>query len=327
MRYASMKRTFYLPFILGILFLSLFSPVSFSKILEKIVMRINDDVITQHDLEIQENIIMQEVYRKYKGKDLDKAVRETKDKILENLIDETLLLQKAKELGYDAPDDRVREVIDAIKKSNGLETDRQLEQALAEEGMTLDLLRESARRRILLDAVKRSEIGARIVLSDKEVEEYYENHKEEYVEEEQIRLQEIVLTGEGRESGEVEKEANQLYQLILKGSKFPELAIFFSQAPTAEHGGDMGYLKLGDLSTEVRQVVASLKPGEVSKPIKMDYGYHILMLVDRKPKTYKPLDKVRDEITLTSKGDKFNDAYAKYIKELRANAFIEYMDK
>jgi peptidyl-prolyl cis-trans isomerase SurA len=291
-------------------------------VLEKVVCRINDDIITQHDLESQENLVVREIYRSYQGKDLDKAVRDAKAHVLENLIDETLLLQKGKELGYEASDARVNEVVEAIKKQNNIETEDQLQKALAEEGVTLESVKETTRRRIVIDAVKRSEIGGRIIVADKDVEDYYDKHKEDYKEEEQVRLQEIVLTGEGDSGGDVEKEANQLYQLIMKGTSFPELAIFFSQAPTAEHGGDMGFLKVSDLTPDIQGLLKTLKIGEVAKPLKTSYGLHIIKLLDRKEKTYKPMADVRDQIINRLKGEKFDDAYAKYLKELRGKSFV-----
>jgi peptidyl-prolyl cis-trans isomerase SurA len=322
-----MKNTHFVLPCLFILFLLFSSKPSAPTILEKVVCRVNDDVITLHDLESQENLVVREIYRSYKGKDLDKAVRDAKAQVLQTLIDETLLLQKGKDLGYEASDARVDDVIEAIKKQNKIETDEQFEQALAEEGVTLDTVRETTRKRIVIDAVKRSEIGGRIIVADRDVEEYYDKHKEDYMEDEQVRLQEIVLTGEGDAPGDVEKEANQLYQLIMKGTSFPELAIFFSQAPTAEHGGDMGFLKVSDLTPEIQELLKTLKVGEVAKPLKTAYGVHIIKLLDRKEKTYKPMADVRDQIIGRLKSEKFDGAYEKYMKELREKSFVDCVER
>lgn len=267
------------------------------RVVEEIVAKVNDSIITMSDLEAREREQdSYQLYRDYSGEELQEKLHDLRSSTIEELINEVLLLQRAKDLGVDM-DAFVRHYLEDVKKEQGVTTDAELEKLLQQEGLTLAEFKERIRRRRIPQRLIYEEVTSRIEVSDDDVRRYYEEHPEEFQASGGVELSEIVLLlDEGEDAGAARRAADEIYQRLLAGESFEDLARRVSETPSAENGGHLGLFRHGEMSPELEQVAFSLGEGEISQPILTSHGYHILKL-DRKVEPHvTPLAEVSDKI-------------------------------
>jgi len=148
-----------------------------------------------------------------------------------------------------------------------------------------------------------------ITITDEEVASYYEQNKNHFQNPESVRASHILVDEEDR--------ANKILDEINNGLAFEEAAKNNSKCPSNASGGDLGYFTRGKMIPEFEKVAFELKEGEVSKPVKTQFGYHIIKLVDRKEPSISPLEAVKEEIKKQMIGMKQNETYMKKIEELK----------
>ncbi len=233
--------------------------------------------------------------------------------LLANMIREELIRQGAAKYNIQVTDEDVAAEIDKLKAQFG--SDSGLEQALTQYGMTLDDLRSQIRTSLLLEAIATKDV----TVNDDELKKYYEEHKDEFKEPEQVRARHILVKDE-KTAGEIEKE-------LAGGADFAELAKAKSEDPgSKDKGGDLGYFGKGAMDPAFEKAAFSLKIGETSAPVKSSFGYHIIRVEDRKPERVPPFEDVRDEITRRIKREKAKPA-STVIAELKDASQIKINDK
>ncbi len=251
-----------------------------------------------------------------------------------NLIRRALLLQEAKREKIRVSDEELREKLKSFPAFqregrfdkevyfNVLEYLRITPKEL-EEGIRKDLAIVKLEKRILEEAkVSEEEIrneylkeneeieieyllvkpGREIKIEEEEkIEEYYQKHKEGYRIPEKIRVRHILIKGEREEASEKIKE---IKKRLKEGEDFEKLAKEFSQCPSKEKGGDLGFFKKGDMVPEFERAALRLKEGQISRPVRSRFGYHIIKLEERKESHIPPLEEVRERIKRTLKEER-----------------------
>lgn len=297
------------------------------QMLECVAAQVNDEILTRSDVVARKKAVLDDLHRlRLADDELKTQAKEAKERLIPGLIEEKLLLQKARDAGLEVGKDEMDRIVKSIMEQNQLSDEAALVRTLQAEGLTLAELRENIRRRSVIEKLKQYEIAAKVVVTAEEAERYYEAHRDEFKEPERVRLREIVLLTEGRTDDQVLKEIQELAKLIHNGSDFAELATLFSHAPTAEHGGDLGLRVEGELSAEIRDAAAKLAEGDVSAPIKTKFGYHIIKLVERKAVTFKSLENSREEITERIQQEQFDKKVQAYVAQLKERAYIKVND-
>ncbi|MDI6637384.1 MAG: peptidyl-prolyl cis-trans isomerase [Bacillota bacterium] len=233
--------------------------------------------------------------------------------LLAKMIREELIKQGAARYNIQVTDEDVAAEVDKLKAQFG--SDAGLEQALSQYGMTLDDLRDQIRTNLLLEAIASKDV----TVSDDEVKKYYEEHKDEFKEPEQVRARHILVKDE-KTAKEIEKE-------LAGGADFAELAKAKSEDPgSKDKGGDLGYFERGAMDPAFEKAAFALKIGETSGPVKSSFGYHIIRVEDRKPERIPPLEEVRNEVVKRLKREKAKPA-STVISELKDAAQIKINDK
>lgn len=207
-----------------------------------------------------------------------------KSMVLDQMISEKLLIQEAKNIGLEEDND----VLEQIKKI----TEQILVQVLIE--------------REILDKIK---------INDEEILEYYEQNKDSFTEKEQVYLYNIIL--------ETEEEAQDVLEQLKAGGDFIEIAKEKSTGPSAAQGGDLGYLAKGTIILEIEEVVFALELEELSEVIKTDFGFHILKITEKKPKSVTALEEAKEDIIDILLPDKQKVAFENLIDELKSKSEIE----
>src|SRR6476620_1186763 len=169
-----------------------------SEILEQVLVKVNGEIFTKSDLETRQ---VQEIRQRGKQIDLStpqgneelrKAIAEVTPGLLVSAVDEMLIVQRGKELGYKVSDEQYKQILDNLKTQNKIESDEQLVAALKQENMTLTDLRRNLERTVLAQRVQQAEVFGRVAVTDDEAHKYYDSHMTEFTTPSSIMLREIL---------------------------------------------------------------------------------------------------------------------------------------
>jgi peptidyl-prolyl cis-trans isomerase SurA len=231
-------------------------------VVEDVIVRVNDQIITRSDLDRSMQQLQEEIQRN-NVPPADAA--EEQRNLLRDMIDKQLLLSRAKELGLNADNEVVRQ-LDEIRKQNKLASMQELEKAARQQGVSFEDFKADIRDKILTQQVVREEVGRRLQISPASELAFYEKHKEEFSQPEQVRLSEILVptAADAKDDGiaQAQAKANDIAAKVKSGGKFDELAKQYSGGPTAADGGDLGFFKRGALAKVPGDQTFPLKAGE-----------------------------------------------------------------
>lgn len=290
------------------------------EIFEEIVAWVNGDIITSSDMEKEEQMMIAEAYRRYTGEELDRHVKMIRETLLIEMIDRKILLDRARAMFTDL--EAVKDSFyDGFKQSQDVTDDEEFARILEQEGMTVETFKERLLELYAPDEVLRLEVASRISISDKEIEDYYNDHLQEFTKEDQITVREIVLLADTDETKQARKaEAEAIVARVQAGEEFAELAKSTSDAGTKSEGGMLGALKRGELSEQLEIAAFELVEGEISAPIETPYGYHILMVEEKSVGERTSLEDIRDRLRLFLEDQKYREALQRFREKIRAEA-------
>ena len=311
-------------------------------IIEQVLVKVNGDIITKTELETRQIAALRQ---KMQGQQVDPAALkndETLKKMLAditpqlivNAVDEMLLLQRGRDLGFHLGDDQFKQIVGNIRKENKLEDDAKFQAALAQENMTLEDLRKSLEKQMLVDQVQRQEIGSKLNITEEEARQYYARHPEEFTEQGSITLREIFVEVPAAEGGvsvakdeEAQKKIGDARTRALKGEDFAKLAGELSDSPSKANGGLIGPFPRTDLSPQLQALVDKMKEGDITPGIRVPKGYQLFKLEAVTAAAVQPFDSVRDLITDKVAGSRTQTEMRKFLARLRAQAIIEWKNE
>jgi peptidyl-prolyl cis-trans isomerase SurA len=294
-----------------------------SKTVDRILAQVNDDIITLSDLNREMAEIRQELASKFAGEQLEQEIKKAQKDVLDELIRQKLLLQKANELGFNANADlQVSSAIERIRKANNIKDMQEFERQLALQGMNMAAFRERLRRQIITQSLVQEFVGSRITLLSQEIEKYYKDHAADYTTPEEVTLSEIIIPITGSES-EAEARAKDIFNRLKQGESFATLASQYSKGATASKGGGIGTYLPAKLNPDIAKAIAAVKEGDSTPPQKAKEGFIIYRVDARKPAALRPLEEVRDEIRNRLWEQKFNPEYDRFIAQLKEDAYIQ----
>jgi parvulin-like peptidyl-prolyl isomerase len=318
----------------AVVVVAVLSAVAGAEVLEQILVKVNGEILTKTDLEQRQISVLRQRNPQALQDDagLKRALQEITPQLLVDTIDEMLLVQRGRELGYRMTDEQFRGILDNIKKENKLESEEQFLAALKQEGMTLDELRRSIERRMLIDRVQQIEVMQKVGISDEEAKRYYAEHPDEFRTQAAVTLREILVAvpvGDGKSINVAQDEealakAEAVRARINAGEDFGKVAVDVSDAPSKANGGLVGPVNRGELAPALAKVLEGLKLGEVTTPIRTSRGYQIIKLESASDAEVQPFDQVRDLIADKVYNEKRRGELTKYLVRLRAQAIIEW---
>ena len=312
-----------------------------AEIIEQILVKVNGEIFTKSDLEQRQVAALRQ-----KGQAIDLksdlsnaqlrvALDEITPQIMVDAVDEMLVVQRGKELGYKLGDEQFKSVLDNIKKENKMESEEQIQAALKSENMTLTDLRRNLERQMIQQRVQQNEVLGKIGVTDDEARRYYEAHLNEFTTPPSVTLREILITVSTDAKGlnvATDEAANARAEEIRKrvtsgGESFEKLAAELSDSPSKANAGLIGPLSVNDISPELRKLIESMKPGDVSELVRTPRGYQILKLETITPTQTLPLDQAREQISERVFTDKRKAEFQKYLQKLRTQAIIEWKNE
>ena len=305
-------------------------------ILERIVVKVNGEILTQTDLENRQiSAIRVRGAQPGTNAELYQLLAEVTPEVIASAVDEMLMAQRGKELGFELQDAQFREFVDNLKTENNLETDDELAEILErQEGITLDDLRRIIERQMLVGQVQQVEVLNRVSITDIEAREYYEANIEQFTEPATATLRELLISVEDGASGvnlmadqQARARANAALARLRGGEDFSLVVAEVSDSGSNSNGGLIGPLQLSEISGSVREIIDVLEVGGVSEVVRNPQGYQILKLEARTDNVAQPFEDVRDNISNNVFNDRRLEEYDKYLIELRDTAIIEWKNE
>ena len=318
-----------LPWLLLICFAALPSFLPADTVVEEIIARVNNQIITRAEYLRSKDQLKQEAQQQDPA-NADKIVAEKDKDVLRDLIDQQLLLEKGKDLGITA-DTEVIKRLDEMRKEMKLESMEDLEKAAQAQGIGFEDFKQNLKNQIITQQVISKEVGSRMSISKEELQEFYDAHKSQMEQPEQVRLSELLIstekkdpaTAEAQQVAAAQAKADELLAQIRKGAAFDEAAKKNSDGPTAAQGGDLGYFKRGTLAKELEDKTFAMKPGEVSDVIRTKQGFVILKVTEHQQAGVPPLSQIEGRVQDAIYMQKLQPALRAYLQKLREEAYIK----
>jgi peptidyl-prolyl cis-trans isomerase SurA len=247
--------------------------------------------------------------------------------LLDAVITDKLVQKEVSDKGIVVRDEDVNRYIENIKERNKI-NDEQLQQALQQQGMTLESYRTQIRQDIQRQQLISHEIRGKVNVTPEEVQRYYEAHLSEYSTPERIEVAHIVFRlpadPPNDQVAAITAKAEEVYQRIKKGADFGEMAKQYSEDASAQNGGDLGWFKKGELLDSLEQAAARLRVGEVSEPVRSKVGIHLIKLEGREGAAHQNLDELADQIKEQLYNAALEERFQKWLTEdLRKRHHVE----
>lgn len=303
-------------------------------ILEQVLVKVNGEIITKSDLEGRQIAALRQKNPNLRPENdaaLQAALRDITPSVIVEAVDELLMVQKGKELGFSMTTERFNSIVENIKKENKIESDEALQAALKQENMTMADLRKQLERTMMVQQVQQQEVMQKLQVTDAELKAYYESHKGEFDAVPSITLREITInvpvTAQGinvAQDDDAKKKADEVRAKIVAGEPFARLAADYSDSGSKANGGLVGPLQKSDLSEELQKAIEGLKTGGVTPVLRTTRGYQIIKIENLQETTTRSFEEARNDIADKVGGGKRDGEFKKFIATLRAEAIIDW---
>lgn len=297
------------------------------RVVEEIVARVNNEIVTLSDLKRAKESLPQDIQEECPNctpAQISAQVAEREKGVLRDLINQSLLVQKGKDLSLNVETDVVKR-LDDIRVRNNLASMEELQQKVEESGVGWEEFRSTIRNNLLMQEVVRREVGSKIIIDKDEVNKYYEAHKQDFNRKEMVFLSELFVSTVGKKEEEIpaqEARAKKLLDRVKNGEDFEELAKRYSDGESAKQGGDLGGFERTQLSPELAEVAFKLKPKQMSDVIRTKTGFLVLRVDQIYAAGLQPVDKVESEIMNRLYGEKMPPAMRTYSTKLREESYV-----
>ena len=312
-------------------------------IVDEIIARVDDQIITRSDMEKAKQTSQEELKQRFPSDWEAKWTAAQKD-VLRDLIDQQLLLERGKEMGITGETDVVKR-LNQLRQQMGLASIDDLEKEAQKQGVSYEDFKEQIRVGAVTQQVIGQDVGAKIHITNEDIQDWYNKHQKELEGQEEVALSEIMvstqpaapaaddkdkdkqnkppLPEDPAKVDEAEAKANQLLEQLHKGAKFDELAKKSSDGPTANQGGALGTFKRGELAKDLEEKTFSLKAGEVSGVIRTKQGFIILKVTAHRQAGIPPIKEVSEHIREAIYTERLEPAARAFLTKLREQAYID----
>jgi len=303
-------------------------PPESGKMVEEIIARVNNEIITRSEYEkslaTSDEEIRQDCQGKCTPEQLQGALEERRKTALRDLIDQSLLSQRGKDMGLSVETEVVKQ-LDQIRIANKIENMEKFEQAVSQQGMNWEDFKNSIRNKILTQKVIGQEVGSHISIGESDAQKYYAEHKSDFVRPEQVALREIIVVTEGKKESELpdlRKKAETALRRVKDGEDFGEIAKRLSDGSTKEQGGYIGMFKRGELAKQLEDVVFKMKAKELTDVMETKQGLLVLQVLEHYDEGQQSFEKVKNEIMDRLYNEKLEPAVREYLKTLREQSYV-----
>lgn len=291
------------------------------EVVDRIVAVVNEDIIRLSDVEREfEPRKMQIRSRGLSPEEEEKEIYEARRQLIDDMIDDKLADQAMQEAGIRASENEVDATIERIKETNRL-TREDLRRALQARGLSMEEYRENVRQQVMRNKLISREVRSRVVVTEDDIQEHYEEHAEKFGVTGKYRLKNIYMPyGEDRER--VRKKMESVLDALESGACFSEMAKEHSMGPNARDGGRLGSFALEDLSDFLQPLMADLEAGDFTGIIETPIGFQIFFLEEHEKPADQEIQDVKKQIEEELYEQKVKHKFEEWIGSLRESAHI-----
>jgi peptidyl-prolyl cis-trans isomerase SurA len=248
------------------------------ELLDKVVAVVNDGVVLQSELDEQVVVIAERLRQQSLELPPQSVLRQ---QVLERLVLQEIQMQRARRGGIRISDEQLNAALADVAQRNGIPL-QQLPEALAQQGIEYAAYREGIRKELTLQVLRQRDVIQKINVAPRELEQFLEKQKGRPSELNEYNLSHILIAvpqaASAAQLEEASRRAADVYERAQKGEDFSRLAVAYSNSQTALEGGSLGWRRGPEIPTVLADLVAGLKPGQVSEPLRTPSGYHIVRL-------------------------------------------------
>lgn len=285
---------------------------------DTVIATVNDIDIQQKDVDfIFNTLVLPQIQQQLQGQELpDEQKTMIEQNILEQLIVQKLVLEQAFHLNLTPNEEALNEQLESAKDHLPDADMEQLKKLLRDDMLVQQAIQEA--------------VVAKLSVPDEDVQTYYENNPDQFKESEQVQASHILVLVEPEAEQAIKDAARQKIDEVLAkardGEDFAELAQEYSEGPSKDSGGDLGYFSRGQMVPEFEDAAFAMEEGEISDVVETQFGYHIIKVTGKKPERQVPLEEVEANIRESLLSEKSNAGITNWIEELRTNATIEKLE-
>jgi peptidyl-prolyl cis-trans isomerase SurA len=322
--------------------------LSADTVVEEIIARVNSSIVTRSEY-LRSREQLKDEAKQQAPSNFEAVYSEKERNVLRDLIDQQLLLEKGKDLGLTADTELIKK-LDEMRKQMNLDSMEDLEKAATAQGVSYEDFKQNLRNQIITQQVIGREVGSHLNITKEEEQKFYDEHKSDMEQPEQIRLSEILVAIPKAPASQdptapppvastqptplappievdplatAKTKAEGLLDQIKKGAAFDDVAKKSSDGPSAAQGGDLGYFKRGTLSKELEDRGFAMKAGEITDVIHSKQGFIILKVTEHQMAGIPTMKQMEPRIQDALYYQKLQPALRAYLKKLREEAFID----
>ena len=301
-----------------------------TEVVDRIAAVINNEIITLYDLNQAFGPYANNIKAlKYPPEKERQTLFQVRQDILNQLIDSMLADQQVKRDQITVSQKEINKAIERIKESRQF-TDEQLRQGLASQGMTMEEYRKEIEEQIMRTKLVNREVKAKIVITNEDIKEYYESHREKYAGEKKYHLWNMYIKVSSDSSSSERNDARNRMKAILARLKqarsFESLVDELKNSSSAVQGSDLGLYRLEELSEQLRQVVKKIDAGEFSAVLDTNFGYQIIYVQKIEESQAKPLAAMESEIEELLYAELVDNKYQEWLEQLRTRSHIRIIN-
>jgi len=296
---------------------------SWGVVSDRIVVVVNDEVITDNEIAKRMAPFYKQAEPFQDSPIYGQKMNEARTKVLEQLINDKLVISAAKRKNIEVRDKEILDQVGRVRKQ--FTTEEEFIKALEEQGMTVESLKTNYRISMMAQKLIDREVRSKIVITPAEQFTFYKENIDLFTMPAEAKVRMITLKKtEEQDPEETRALAEELQKKAVQGEDFDKIAKEYSKDAYAEKGGDMGYVREGDMMKNIDEAIFSLKTGEVSDVMETDLGFHIFKVEDIKRAQTRLFEESSGDIEKEIYHLKMKDKVEQYIEKLKENAYIEF---
>jgi len=299
-------------------------PAAHATVLNRIVLRVNDQIATLMDYQQRKDDYLREVLRRESDpQERTRLISEAGEEVFSEMFRDLLLQSRADQLGIDITEAQIDESVGQVRQNFGIRTDEEFVAALGQSGLTLEQFRNQMRSNLRVQEVRGREVQGKVKVDEDDLRRYYRKNEEEFRLPEQIQVREVVVLDEGGDTPAYRLAlAESIRREASNGKALADAVTALAKPGATSSVIDHGWVSKGDLDKTLEAAAWPLKVGEVSSPVAARGGLHLLQVAERRESRIPPFADVQAKIRAREQERVFRDEISKYMVELEKKALI-----
>jgi len=301
------------------------APAVRAEVVNRIVLRVNDQIATLYDYERHREELTRDLMRRDQDSDdRQRLLSQAGEMAYADLFRELLLQSRADQIGVEVSETQVDAAVGNIKQNYNIKSDEEFQAALAQSGLTLQQLRTQLKGQLRIQEVRGREVSSRVKVDEEDLRRYYRKNLETFRQPEQVQLREVVVLEEGGlpSADERQRTAAEIRAKAQGGTDLAGAVADLSKKGVTSNVIDLGWVSPGDLDKNLETAVWKLPKGSVSEPVQARGGLHLVQVVDRRESRIPPFSEVQAAIQAREQERVFRQEVTKYMAELEKKSLV-----